>query len=181
LKTIVRLTTSMSARWLTGGAVAVDEDRLLAAQPHHPPAFLSREGHADEDGHDSDRPRYFLDGGSNAANPATSAALQLLSSSPARTLVSASTPFLFHRRDEEEPEDDRQRRGRPLERRSPSPTLPSTGHSPSPSPPSPHRSTSLPGNHQAVTIVASDNEVANGFVKDGRRLPYVFEASESGT
>ncbi len=30
------------------------------------------------------------------------------------------------------------------------------------------------------TIVASDNEVSNGFVKDGKRLPYVFEANESG-
>ena len=30
------------------------------------------------------------------------------------------------------------------------------------------------------TIVASDNEVSNGFVKEGRRLPYVFEATESG-
>ena len=32
----------------------------------------------------------------------------------------------------------------------------------------------------AKTIVASDNEVSNGFVKDGKRLPYVFEATESG-
>jgi hypothetical protein len=31
------------------------------------------------------------------------------------------------------------------------------------------------------TIIASDNEVSNGFVKDGKRLPYVFEASEPGT
>lgn len=30
------------------------------------------------------------------------------------------------------------------------------------------------------TIVASDGEVSNGFVKDGQRLPYVFEASDSG-
>lgn len=30
------------------------------------------------------------------------------------------------------------------------------------------------------TIVASDNEVSNGFVKDGKMLPYVFEANESG-
>lgn len=31
------------------------------------------------------------------------------------------------------------------------------------------------------TIVASDSDVSNGFVKSGRSLPYVFEASESGT
>eukprot|EP00095_Tigriopus_kingsejongensis_P010926 maker-scaffold206_size259025-snap-gene-0.9 protein:Tk10926 transcript:maker-scaffold206_size259025-snap-gene-0.9-mRNA-1 annotation:"low quality protein: zinc finger protein 705a-like" len=31
------------------------------------------------------------------------------------------------------------------------------------------------------TIVASDNEVSNGFVKDGKMLPYVFEANEAGT
>jgi hypothetical protein len=31
------------------------------------------------------------------------------------------------------------------------------------------------------TIIASDSEVSNGFVKDGKRLPYVFEATESGT
>ena len=30
------------------------------------------------------------------------------------------------------------------------------------------------------TIVASDNDVTNGFVKDGKMLPYVFEANESG-
>ncbi|XP_040580720.1 uncharacterized protein [Lepeophtheirus salmonis] len=30
------------------------------------------------------------------------------------------------------------------------------------------------------TIVASDNDVSNGFVKDGKALPYVFEATESG-
>ena len=30
------------------------------------------------------------------------------------------------------------------------------------------------------TIVASDADVSNGFVKSGRSLPYVFEASESG-
>jgi len=30
------------------------------------------------------------------------------------------------------------------------------------------------------TIVASDGDVSNGFVKSGRSLPYVFEASESG-
>jgi len=30
------------------------------------------------------------------------------------------------------------------------------------------------------TIVASDSDVSNGFVKDGRSLPYVFEASETG-
>ena len=30
------------------------------------------------------------------------------------------------------------------------------------------------------TIVAADGEVSNGFVKDGQRLPYVFEASDSG-
>lgn len=30
------------------------------------------------------------------------------------------------------------------------------------------------------TIVASDNEVSNGFVRDGKKLPYVFEANESG-
>ena len=30
------------------------------------------------------------------------------------------------------------------------------------------------------TIVASDSDVSNGFVKSGRSLPYVFEASESG-
>ena len=30
------------------------------------------------------------------------------------------------------------------------------------------------------TIVASDNEISNGFVSDGKRLPYVFEANESG-
>jgi hypothetical protein len=30
------------------------------------------------------------------------------------------------------------------------------------------------------TIVASDNDVTNGFVKDGKMLPYVFEATESG-
>ncbi len=32
----------------------------------------------------------------------------------------------------------------------------------------------------ARTIVASGDEVSNGFVKDGKRLPYVFEANESG-
>ena len=32
----------------------------------------------------------------------------------------------------------------------------------------------------AKTIVAADNEVSNGFVKDGKMLPYVFEASDSG-
>ena len=30
------------------------------------------------------------------------------------------------------------------------------------------------------TIVASDNDVTNGFVKDGKMLPYVFEATEAG-
>ncbi len=30
------------------------------------------------------------------------------------------------------------------------------------------------------TIVATDDDVSNGFVKDGRRLPYVFEATETG-
>jgi len=30
------------------------------------------------------------------------------------------------------------------------------------------------------TIVESDNAVSNGFVKDGKMLPYVFEANESG-
>jgi hypothetical protein len=30
------------------------------------------------------------------------------------------------------------------------------------------------------TVVASDNDVTNGFVKDGKMLPYVFEANESG-
>ena len=30
------------------------------------------------------------------------------------------------------------------------------------------------------TIVTSDDEVSNGFVKDGKRLPYVFEANETG-
>lgn len=30
------------------------------------------------------------------------------------------------------------------------------------------------------TIVASDSDVSNGFVKSGRSLPYVFEASETG-
>lgn len=35
--------------------------------------------------------------------------------------------------------------------------------------------------HSATrTIVAADNEVSNGFVKDGKSLPYVFEATESG-
>lgn len=33
----------------------------------------------------------------------------------------------------------------------------------------------------ANTIVASDNEASNGFVRDGRKLPYVFEANDSGT
>ncbi len=31
------------------------------------------------------------------------------------------------------------------------------------------------------TIVASDSDVSNGFVKSGSSLPYVFEASESGS
>ena len=30
------------------------------------------------------------------------------------------------------------------------------------------------------TIVASDSDVSNGFVKDGKMLPYVFEANEAG-
>ena len=43
------------------------------------------------------------------------------------------------------------------------------------SPPSPGG-----GTITSRTIVASDNEVSNGFVKDGKRLPYVCEATESG-
>ena len=35
--------------------------------------------------------------------------------------------------------------------------------------------------HQLKTIVASDSDVSNGFVKCGRSLPYVFEATETGT
>lgn len=34
---------------------------------------------------------------------------------------------------------------------------------------------------QLKTIVASDSDVSNGFVKCGRSLPYVFEATETGT
>jgi len=34
--------------------------------------------------------------------------------------------------------------------------------------------------HQLKTIVASDSDVSNGFVKCGRSLPYVFEATETG-
>ena len=30
------------------------------------------------------------------------------------------------------------------------------------------------------TVVAADSDVSNGFVKDGKMLPYVFEANESG-
>ena len=33
---------------------------------------------------------------------------------------------------------------------------------------------------QLKTIVASDSDVSNGFVKCGRSLPYVFEATETG-
>ena len=29
-------------------------------------------------------------------------------------------------------------------------------------------------------VVASDNDVSNGFVKDGKMLPYVFEANDAG-
>jgi len=36
------------------------------------------------------------------------------------------------------------------------------------------------GGNTTKTIVASDADVSNGFVKSGRSLPYVFEASESG-
>ena len=39
------------------------------------------------------------------------------------------------------------------------------------------------GTHPSLigkTIVASDNDVTNGFVKDGKMLPYVFEANEAG-
>ncbi len=36
-------------------------------------------------------------------------------------------------------------------------------------------------NDECQTIVAAaGQEVSNGFVKDGRQLPYVFEASDSG-
>lgn len=37
-----------------------------------------------------------------------------------------------------------------------------------------------PPSSATKTIVASDSDVSNGFVKAGRSLPYVFEASESG-
>ena len=39
---------------------------------------------------------------------------------------------------------------------------------------------SSPSSPGPKTIVAADGEVSNGFVKDGQRLPYVFEASDSG-
>jgi len=41
-------------------------------------------------------------------------------------------------------------------------------------------SSSTPYSAATKTIVASDSDVSNGFVKSGRSLPYVFEASESG-
>lgn len=46
---------------------------------------------------------------------------------------------------------------------------------------SPERHLVVQATSTSKTIVASDNEVSNGFVKDGKMLPYVFEANESGT
>ena len=42
--------------------------------------------------------------------------------------------------------------------------------------------TSQPTNSTATgkTIVSPDSDVSNGFVKDGKMLPYVFEANEAG-
>jgi hypothetical protein len=44
----------------------------------------------------------------------------------------------------------------------------------------PAQQQTMPAHLIGKTIVASDNDVTNGFVKDGKMLPYVFEATESG-
>jgi hypothetical protein len=50
----------------------------------------------------------------------------------------------------------------------------------SPHEPSPTSQKAPSGHYGGKTIVASDGDVSNGFVKCGRSLPYVFEANESG-
>jgi len=58
-------------------------------------------------------------------------------------------------------------------------TGPATQHLLSETPP-PHFHNAAAAGNATKTIVASDADVSNGFVKSGRSLPYVFEASESG-
>ena len=38
-----------------------------------------------------------------------------------------------------------------------------------------------PSNLMTRAVVANDTDVSNGFVKDGKTLPYVFEANDAGT
>jgi hypothetical protein len=42
------------------------------------------------------------------------------------------------------------------------------------------RQSAMPAGLIGKTIVAPNDDVTNGFVKDGKMLPYVFEASETG-
>lgn len=37
-----------------------------------------------------------------------------------------------------------------------------------------------PSNLMTRAVVANDTDVSNGFVKDGKTLPYVFEANDAG-
>ena len=44
-----------------------------------------------------------------------------------------------------------------------------------------HQSTGAPPSAPPTTVMASDAEVSNGFVKNGTSLPYVIETNQSGT
>ncbi|TRY67378.1 hypothetical protein TCAL_05497 [Tigriopus californicus] len=140
--------------------------------------------------------RFFIDGPGRLSN-----ALQLMTS--ALNSVSSSddtplpltrdpspTPSHYHNqsiRDEDEDEDE----GEEEDISSPSPysypyqeVVPDNTQNHQDDPPPSEQTHLVHNNIKSVagkTIVASDNEVSNGFVKDGKMLPYVFEANESGT